>query len=123
LVGYIIRISIHIPTYPWNDLQVETDDGVTVEEVILLQGISITKGWCNVRPLQCWTHELAHGLGLPDDSAYIVPPGISYEALTDPVASGHIVHMLAWNKIALGWIPPEKVMEVPLGTTTRVVLE
>ena len=62
-------------TYPWDDLQVKTDDGVTVEEAILLQGISITKGWCNVRSLQCWTHELAHGLGLPDDSAYIVPRG------------------------------------------------
>ena len=31
--------------------------------------------------------------------------------------------MLAWNKIALGWIPPEKVMEVPLGATTRVILD
>ncbi len=31
--------------------------------------------------------------------------------------------MLAWSKIALGWIPPDKVMEVPLGTTTRVVLD
>lgn len=112
-----------IYTYPWDDLRVETDDGITVEEAILLQGISITKGWCNVRPLQCWVHELAHGLGLPDDSAYIVPPGISYEALPDPIVSSDIAHMLAWNKIALGWIPRGKVIEVSLGATTRVILD
>jgi len=102
---------------------VETDDDVTVEEAILLQGGPPMPGWVNIRALQCWVHELAHGLGLPDDSAYIRPPGVPYEGLPDTIASGHIVHMLAWNKVALGWIPPDKVMEVPLGTTTRVVLD
>lgn len=105
------------------DLHVETNDGVTVEEAILLQGISITKGWCNVRPLQCWVHELAHGLGLPDDSAYLVPQVIPYGALPDPIVSSDIAHMLAWNKIALGWIPPAKIREIPLEATTRVVLD
>ena len=116
-----------IYTYPWNDLQVETDDGATVEEAILLQGISAclgTEKWVNIRPFQCWIHELAHGLGLPDDSAYIGHPGVPFDGLPDTIASGlNIVHMLAWNKIALGWIPPDKVMEVPLETTTRVVLD
>lgn len=118
--------GLAIYTYPWHDLQVETDDGVTVEEAILLQGISVclgTEKWVNVRPLQCWVHELAHGLGLPDDSAYIGHAGVPFEALPDTIASGNIVHMLAWSKIALGWIPTDKVMEVSLGTTTRVVLD
>jgi len=122
--GWWVPPSIY--TYPWTDLQVETDDDVTVEEAILLQGISVCLGmekWVNIRPLQSWVHELAHGLGLPDDSAYIRPPGIPSEGLPDTIASGNIVHMLAWSKIALGWIPPDKVMEVPLGTTTRVVLD
>jgi len=107
-----------IYTYPWDDLQVVTDDGVTVEEAILLQGHDITeeplKGWVNIRPLQCWIHELGHGLGLPDDSNYF---GL------DSFDAGMLVHMLAWNKIALGWIAPDKIVEVPLGNTTRVVLD
>ena len=55
-----------IYTYPWNDLQVETDDGVTVEEAILLQGLCVSRDpekWVDIRPLQSWVHELAHGLG------------------------------------------------------------
>lgn len=119
--------SPKIYTYPWDCLLVETDDGTTVEEAILLQGISVclgTEKWVNIRPFQCWIHELAHGLGLPDDSAYIGHSGVPFEGLPDTIASGlNIVHMLAWNKIALGWIPPNNVVEVPLEATTRVVLD
>jgi len=84
----------------------------------------LAEKWVNIRPFQCWIHELAHGLGLLDDSAYIGQPRGPFGGLPDTIASGlNIVHMLAWNKIALGWIPPAKVMEVPLATTARVVLD
>lgn len=112
------------------DLHVETNDGLTVERAILLQGISITKGWCNVRPLQCWLYVLGMGFGLPEDTAYEwESPTIphyhpeKYNHICYPPNHFNTFHMLAWEKIILDWIPPGKVIEVPLGTTTRVILD
>lgn len=112
------------------DLHVETNDGTTVERAILLQGISITKGWCNVRPLQCWLYVLGMGFGLPEDTAYeyVSPPIPHYHPekanhILYPPNHFHAFHMLAWEKIMLGWIPPAKIIEVPLGATTRVILD
>ena len=96
------------------DLHVETNDGTTVESAILLQG-STTRlsGWVHIRPLQTWLYALGMKLGLPDDTKYAAQPHNHF----------HDFHMFAWEKIVLGWIPPEKVTEVPLGATTRVVLD
>ena len=97
------------------DLHVETNDGTTVESGILLQGSATAiSGWVNIRHFLGWIYALGMKLGLPDDTKY--PP----QLINPPFVQ---VHKLAWEKIVLGWIPPEKVSEVPLGTTTRVVLD
>ena len=117
--------------YPYDDLRVETNDGVTVESAILLQGLTTgIPGWVNVRHFNMWLKVLGMKFGLPDERPYAggLAPYISDVGQVTPSIGpvpNHILgyHMLAWEKITLGWIPPEKIAEIPLGTTTRVVLD
>ena len=75
----------------------------------------LAEKWVNIRPFQCWIHELAHGLGLLDEYPYL-----GFARVPNHMSN---FHMLAWEKMMLGWIPPEKVTEIPLETTTRVTLD
>jgi len=71
-----------------------------------------------------WIHEFGHGFGLPGDDAYFGPKsGVYWNGMPDPIASGDHAYMIAWNMIALGWVPPNNIHEVLLGETQEIILD
>lgn len=121
-VPVIVLPKVHLISYSI-PVSVSTNDGVTVS------GATVQ---IEDRPASVFAHEIGHRLGLSDlyDTALADKLGSSDAAaiyvgrwcLMSTAFQG-TVHFCAYNKIALGWIPSERIKTVSPGSSELVTIE
>ncbi|MEM3041425.1 MAG: immune inhibitor A [Nitrososphaerota archaeon] len=101
-------------------LNIMTNDGATVWRATIQTEKS---------PLGVFAHEFGHNLGLRDMYDYKLAQergsssdAIVYVGIWDIMSAAHLtVHFCSYNKIKVGWIPPEHIKTVDTSWTTVTV--